>query len=62
MEFWPLPLIEELNHQSEDKGHPLREWPEPIQSGKAQACNGRRAMPNLTTRRIPKVPSPRWRN
>ena len=30
----PLPLIEELNHQAEDKGHPLREWPEPILEGK----------------------------
>jgi uncharacterized metal-binding protein YceD (DUF177 family) len=34
MEFWLLPLIEELNHQAEDKGHPLREWPEPILEGK----------------------------
>ncbi len=34
MEFWPLPLIEELDRQAEDKAHPLRDWPEPILEGK----------------------------
>jgi uncharacterized protein DUF177 involved in 23S rRNA accumulation len=32
MEFWPLALIGELS--TEDKAHPLRDWPEPIREGK----------------------------
>jgi uncharacterized metal-binding protein YceD (DUF177 family) len=34
LEFWPQPLIEELDRQAEDKAHPLREWPEPIVDGR----------------------------